>query len=378
MIGVRRLAAPIVMAAGLALAACGSDPPMTPTPAELRVTSIQPASGTSFGGTAVTISGAAFAAGAAVTIGGAAATSIVVVNDRTITANTPPHVAGAADVVVAVAGRQSSIAGAFTFVAPTAGPNTPPVIQTLRAQGSRLRQPASMADLGEPIAVSATVTDAETADGALTFEWTATLGTFQGTGAAITWQAPASLPSTPVTALLTLTVVERYVEAGPGGLPVAREHRVAQTLEVRVHDSAREIAAMGKLFLENFSRNEVSALTTVQDFLFTCDGGAGSVEFHDVEDVRATRVILTSSVGDPSPVPTIGFGNVCFLAESKFGTADACAFYPVRWVSREIATGSIEDTQGIDMVTGVYANRRWHLCHSFYLASNGKPARIKR
>ena len=57
MIGVRRLAAPIVMAAGLALAACGSDPPMTPTPAELRVTSIQPASGTSFGGTAVTISG---------------------------------------------------------------------------------------------------------------------------------------------------------------------------------------------------------------------------------------------------------------------------------------------------------------------------------
>jgi hypothetical protein len=367
----------VALAASLA-AACGG-PPDGPTPVTVRVTAVAPSSGSTFGGTAVTISGEGFAAGASVVIGGAAASSVVLVNDRSITAVTPPHASGAADVVVSVAGRQGTLSGAFTFVAPTTGPNAPPVIQALRAQGARVNQPAGMADLNEVILVAATVVDTETAPESLIYEWAATLGAFQGTGSNNLWRAPGTLAQTPATAVLTLTVVERFVEAGAGGLPVNREHRVTRTIDVRVHDSPKEVAAMGKEFLENFSKNEVPPSTVVKDFLFTCDGGKGAAELGDVENVRANFVIQSYTIGNASPAPSVDFGGLCVLDPgSKFGNADACAFYPVRWVSREIATGDIEDTQGTNMVTAVYESRRWYLCHSFYLASDGKPARIKK
>ena len=53
------------------------------------VTSVAPTSGSTAGGTAVTITGTNFVAGATVTFGSAAATNVVVVNSTTITATTP-------------------------------------------------------------------------------------------------------------------------------------------------------------------------------------------------------------------------------------------------------------------------------------------------
>jgi Malectin domain/Bacterial Ig-like domain/IPT/TIG domain/Glucose / Sorbosone dehydrogenase len=64
------------------------------------VTAINPTSGTSAGGTAVTITGTNFGAGAAVTIGGVPATGVVVNSTTSITAITGPHAVGAVDVVV--------------------------------------------------------------------------------------------------------------------------------------------------------------------------------------------------------------------------------------------------------------------------------------
>jgi Protein of unknown function (DUF4038)/IPT/TIG domain/Putative collagen-binding domain of a collagenase/Abnormal spindle-like microcephaly-assoc'd, ASPM-SPD-2-Hydin/Fibronectin type III domain len=80
------------------------------------VTSVTPNSGSTGGGTAVTISGSNFASGATVTIGGAAAANVVVTNATTITATTPPGAAGAATVTVTVAGQSGSLTGGFTFV----------------------------------------------------------------------------------------------------------------------------------------------------------------------------------------------------------------------------------------------------------------------
>ena len=89
-----------------------------PPPAPV-VTSISPASGTTEGGTAVTISGSNFAAGATVMIGGTAATDVVVVSATSITAVTPAHSAGAADVVVTNPdGQSATLPAGFTFVAP--------------------------------------------------------------------------------------------------------------------------------------------------------------------------------------------------------------------------------------------------------------------
>jgi phosphatidylserine/phosphatidylglycerophosphate/cardiolipin synthase-like enzyme len=80
------------------------------------VTSVSPASGSSTGGTLVTITGTNFAAGATVSFGLASATNVTVVNSTTITATTPPYVAGAANVAVMnQAGDSGSLQSGFTY-----------------------------------------------------------------------------------------------------------------------------------------------------------------------------------------------------------------------------------------------------------------------
>jgi hypothetical protein len=66
----------------------------------VTVTSIKPTSGSSAGGTAVTIRGTNFESGATVTFGGVAATNVVVQDSTKIFCTTPAHAAGDVDVVV--------------------------------------------------------------------------------------------------------------------------------------------------------------------------------------------------------------------------------------------------------------------------------------
>src|SRR5207249_4926111 len=58
------------------------------------VSAISPSSGTSSGGTAVTLTGTGFAAGATVSLGGTAATNVTVVSSTSLTASTAAHAAG--------------------------------------------------------------------------------------------------------------------------------------------------------------------------------------------------------------------------------------------------------------------------------------------
>ena len=80
------------------------------------VSGVSPNSGSTLGGTAVTITGTNFAAGATATFGGAAATNVVVVNSTTITATTPAGSAGAVTVVVTVNGQNGSLTNGYTYV----------------------------------------------------------------------------------------------------------------------------------------------------------------------------------------------------------------------------------------------------------------------
>ena len=80
------------------------------------VSSVTPNSGSTAGGTAVTITGTNFAAGATATFGGAAATNVVVVNSTTITATTPAGSAGAVTVTVTVNGQNGSLTNGYTYV----------------------------------------------------------------------------------------------------------------------------------------------------------------------------------------------------------------------------------------------------------------------
>jgi hypothetical protein len=64
------------------------------------VSLVSPSSGTTAGGTPVTITGTGFVSGATVSFGGSAATSVVFGNATTLTAVTPAHAAGLVNVVV--------------------------------------------------------------------------------------------------------------------------------------------------------------------------------------------------------------------------------------------------------------------------------------
>jgi hypothetical protein len=87
------------------------------------VTGITPKSGSTSGGTPVTITGNAFAAGATVTIGGAAATSVTVVNATTITAVTPAHATGTVSVAVTSGGSTATLSNAYFYGSPSAASN---------------------------------------------------------------------------------------------------------------------------------------------------------------------------------------------------------------------------------------------------------------
>ena len=87
---------------------------------------MSPASGSTTGGTTLTISGTGFASGATVSFLDAtravAAASVTFVSSTQLTAVTPAHAAGATDVVVGnPTKRTATKAGAFTFTAPSPG-----------------------------------------------------------------------------------------------------------------------------------------------------------------------------------------------------------------------------------------------------------------
>ena len=340
----------------------GSGGPITPTPTTPAVISVNPNSGTTLGGTSITVTGENFAAGVQVTVGGAAATNVIVTSSTTLTATTSTRSAGTVEVTVTLNGRSGSLPAAFTYVAPGQVTNQPPVIQSVTARGVKPSEPDNFADLSEEITVTAVVIDAETTPDRLVYEWSGTDGSFIGTGPSAKWRAPAS-GATPFVANLKLTVVDRYQTTDGGGLPITFEHRVEKTFTVKVHDSVKEVGGMATLFLENFSKSSIAPAVVMQDFLVGCYGTAE--ELQDVVDNRNEFTITSSTVG-PAAV-TINFGGTCAYLNRS---GDACSNSSVSWTSTEKATGKVTTVQGVDQVAAVYRNARWWLCDSKFNPKN--------
>ena len=103
----------------VAFRASGTSGGSNPAP---KVSAISPNSGTASGGAAVTITGTGFQSGAGVTIGGTAATGVTVVSSTSITAKTPAHATGAADVVVKNPDNQAgALSGGYTYTSASGG-----------------------------------------------------------------------------------------------------------------------------------------------------------------------------------------------------------------------------------------------------------------
>jgi hypothetical protein len=93
------------------------------------ISAVSPNSGSTIGGTAVTITGTNFASGSTVTFEGLAATAVTVTSATSITATTPnDSSAGAVAVAVTSNGLTGSLSNAFTYIAP---PNAPTALTAI-------------------------------------------------------------------------------------------------------------------------------------------------------------------------------------------------------------------------------------------------------
>jgi hypothetical protein len=341
--------------------ACGSST-TGPSSTAPRVTSVSPNAGSNAGGTLVTISGANFAAGASVTMGGAAATDVAVASPTTITATTPAHGAGSADVVVITNGQSASLAAGFIYVV-----NAPPVISAIVAKGSKPREPAQFADLDEALSVAATVTDAETPASQLTFTWSADAGTFSGSGPNVTWTAPHTF-STPGVINLKLTVIERFQGTGSGGQQFVGENQVGRTIQVRQHNSSKEVGDLAVDFLTAFSQQK-DPFTVVGNYSTNCKGRAD--ELADVQHNQVDFTITSWHLGTPDT--QVPFAGLCSFP-NRIVQGDACAYVPAEWHSLVKAAtyhpdvkpyiGKTMNVTGTDLVSAVLENDQWKLCAS--------------
>lgn len=99
---------------------------VAPPPAVPTVTGVSPSSGTTDGGTLLTITGTGFVSVTDVTVGGTSV-SFTVVNSTTITATTPSHAAGTVDVLVTNTSGTSSVVTADHFTYNVPAPSAPTV-----------------------------------------------------------------------------------------------------------------------------------------------------------------------------------------------------------------------------------------------------------
>ena len=255
---------------------------------------------------------------------------------------------------------------------PTPPPPSPvnnalPVVTSIVVRGTNQRQPAQYASLGDIVTVTATVTDAETPVSQLAYEWSSSVGgTFSGSGASVTWTAPTAA-GTPVNAILTLTVVERFGSN--------QTNRVTATSTVDLHNSPKEVGDLARQFLEDFSR-QLPVDNVMRHFTDACPGTAN--ERQDVLNQQNAVTVIDSHIGDA--VTTVPFDGTCpFIGRNPVG--DACSRIPVRWQSRVKSTGQISNSSGIDQVTAVFepgSPGRWRLCASDYQEQSSSGVSLLR
>lgn len=260
-------------------------------------------------------------------------------------------------------------------VTPDPGPvvtNTPPVIGAFTVQGTRTNEPPNFADVSEDLPISVEVTDAESPVGELTFNWSAAVGTFSGSGRSITWKAPAEA-ATPITVTINLEIVETYTSQGK-----SVENKVTGSTTVSLHNSIKEVGDLARQFLLDFSDSSLDVPYVMRNFQPDCYGTDS--ETSDVANNRSNFNIIQSNVA--ASATTVKFGGICTF-RAKPG--DGCARVPVYWKSvakkdlydgftGELALrkGQTEEASGVDQVAAMYYRDqgRWRLCDSQFDSSS--------
>jgi hypothetical protein len=177
----------------------------------------------------------------------------------------------------------------------------------------------------------------------------------------VRWRAPDNSKQA---FTVTLTVIDRYNVVGPAGTPVTMENRVEGTTVIYVHDSVSEIRDMAVLFLEDFSKQQLSNDEILRNFIVSgaCPKGRSNEMSDVIENKR--RYVIKSYFIDPNPPTTVAFATTCRY-RSRWG--DACVYVPSRWTSFDKDDNKETIADGTDQVSAMYENNRWYLCDSDFI-----------
>jgi hypothetical protein len=237
--------------------------------------------------------------------------------------------------------------------------NALPVIDSFTVQGTRVpKEPANFADLGEAITVSAKVHDDDTPSAQLEFQWSASAGTFSGSGTSVTWTAP-STGATPTDVTITLKVVDHF--GFPGQTPAFTQSVTGTTL-LSLHDSATEVGTMARQFLLDFSDSSVPVDQVMRNFDMTC--GPAQDERDQVAYNRTAFHIEKYTIGPATA--TVPFGNSLCPIPGRIQRGDACSAVPSHWESTILANKHYQIADGVDYVSAYYHAdiKTWKLCDS--------------
>jgi hypothetical protein len=224
--------------------------------------------------------------------------------------------------------------------------------------------------------VVARVSDAETPVDQLSYDWSADIGTFAGSGASVTWTAPHNAPKVPGSYVLTLRVTERYKGSDGNGGVVDRENKVTGTATVNVHRSSQEVTNLVSQFLADFGDTNVSADTAVRNFSTALCPEGRADEFSDITANRSTYSSITATYGPVNA--SVNFGGIC-TPSWRPRPGDACIDVSCHWVSK-FKSGGTDTTDGTCYLTEVYeqASDQWALCWSdFRGRQQTSPLRLR-
>lgn len=265
----------------------------------------------------------------------------------------------AAVVLVSVVASACSDSQGPTPPTPQPPPVVPaPVITSVTATTARV-------EAGQEVAVSAVVQDGNPTASAMTYLWTASVGTVTGTGPNAVWKLDKGALSSGADVVITLTVVKPYQVLENGQL-VSREHRVSLAAPAfRAHDSTAEISRIVLTFLvEYFGNIDVSPDACMVDFSPGCPGTARELE--DVIDNRRDRRIISVQAR---------IGKVEVNGDATFAWVEApCTFNDTD------LSGVPNTTSGLCRLTAVYEQNRWWLCDSNYFpddSADSRPAGLR-
>jgi hypothetical protein len=339
------------------------------------ISSISPVSGTTAGGTVVTITGANFQSGATVTFGSTAATGVTVVSSTSIKATTPALTAGRVSVVVTNPDAQSAtLTNGYTFI------NPPPTITSISPVSGTIAGGTSVSIAGTGFQSGATVSFGGTPATAVTFvssvSITATTPAHAAGAVNVIVANPDSQSATstngytyasgnPAPTVSSISPTFGTTAGGTGvsitgagflagatvsfGGMAATGVTVVNSTTITATTPAHAIGAVNVVV----TNTDAKTGTLTNGYTYTTSGGGGTIKFVQVKS--ATPQSASASVAVTYPLAQIS-GNLNIVA--------------VGWNDTTSTVSSVTDSRGNSYVLAVGPTSGTGLRQSIYYAKN--------